>query len=164
MNTHDAGVSIHRGDEHLRHGGNEILPLPPHLVDLVGGIVQHPTDRAQLLAGGIVQHGGAHQLRVKILPLRQRSVLPPDRDLPPLQRQSGVHILHLRQRQQKRGFVDPPALHANGLSVYIERVKFRHELRRKSLRIQLDLSLDAVGVDDMPHGNEFRTHERSSLP
>ena len=60
--------------------------------------------------------------------------------------------------------LSPAALHSHGAAVYINRVKFRHEVRGKALRIQLDLSLNAVGVDNMAHRDIYRTHESPSLP
>ena len=89
-------------------------------------------------------------------------ILPPDGDLPALQGQGGVHILYPGQSQKHRGLVDPAAFHLHGLPIYIERIKLCHKLRGKALRVQLDLAFDAVGVDDMAHGDIYRTHSAPS--
>ena len=61
--------------------------------------------------------------------------------------------------------MDPAAFDPNGLPIYIERIKRRHKLRGEALRIQLELPLDAVGIDDMADGDIDRTHSApSSFP
>ena len=129
----------------------------------MGGVDQDPVDDTDLAAGGAVDDPQAHQLLVEILSLGQMGVGAADGHGFALQSQGGVHVVHPGQGHQHRGLVDPGAADPDGLAVYINGVKFREKLRVKAVGVHLDLPPDAVGVDDLPHGDKCRTHGGSPL-
>ena len=44
---HPVGIQVHRPDEYLRHGGNQVFLSAPDGVDLMGGISIHADQLAQ---------------------------------------------------------------------------------------------------------------------
>ena len=118
---------------------------------------------ADLLVGGAVYHPQPQQLLVEKLPLGQVGVGAANGYGLSLQSQGRVHVVHAGQGHQHRGLMDPGAADLHRLIVYINGVKFREKLRVKAMGVYLDLSPDAVGVDDLPHGDECRPHSRSPL-
>ena len=158
VDAHHPRVNVHRGDEHPRHSGDQILTCALHLIDLVGGVVQHTLQLAQLLSGGVVQHRAALQLHVEVFALRQFHVLGVDGHALALQGQRRVHVLHPRQRQQQHGFVNAGGAHLRLLSAAVEAVKFRQKFRIEAYGVQLHLAPDAVCVDDGANMDEFLFH------
>ena len=93
-------------DESPGYCGNQVFPLAPDGVDLVGRVLVHPHQFPQGFSGGGVADRHAHQLRIEALAGGQGGILPADQQVVTLEGQGGVHILHPGKLQQKQVLVD----------------------------------------------------------
>ena len=163
VDADDRRVRVHGGDKHAGDGGDQVfVGSAPHLIDLVGGIVEHCVQPAQLRAGGVVHHGAALQLGVEILSRREAGVGAADGDALALQREGVVHGVHAGEGQEHGGFVDAGGPHRGGLPADVEGFEGGDELRVEAGGVHLYLAADAVGVDHGAHGDKFGTHRTPS--
>ena len=75
-----------------------------------------------------------------------------------LEGEGGIHIRHTRQRQQHHRLMDAAVLDLHFLAADIHHIELRQKLGIETDGIELDLTFDAVGIDDLPYGDIFYAH------
>ena len=76
----------------------------------------------------------------------------------PLEGKGRVHVVHPLQLHQQAPLVLPAGRRGEGAAVHVEGIALGQQVRFHPLGQHLDLSPDAVGVDDPSGGNKFQFH------
>ena len=163
MHVHPVGVQVRGDDEGARHRGDQVLPLAPDGVDLVGGIGLHSHQLSQARTAVGVEYIQPQQLVVKVHALGQVGVGAADGEHLVPQGQCGVHIVHAGEFHEHDVLVHVVGSGPDELAVQQKCGKAGEHVGVCVPGLYPHLAPDAVGAHDLSDFDGIQLHGGSLL-